>query len=33
MGIVGGAERAQVCDVLLKFGQGRAMGESPLDLA
>ena len=33
MGIVWGAGRAQVCDVLLEFGQGRTTGESPLDLA
>ena len=32
VGVPGGAEGAQVCDVLLKLGQGRAAGESPLVL-
>jgi hypothetical protein len=33
MGIIWGAEGAQECDVLLKLGQGRAPGKSPLVLA
>jgi hypothetical protein len=33
MGIVWGAEGAQECEVLVKLGQGRAVGKSPLVLA
>ena len=33
VGIVWGAEGTQECDVLLKLGQGRATGKSPLVLA
>jgi hypothetical protein len=33
MGVVWGAERAQVCDVLLQLGQGRAGSKALLNLA
>jgi hypothetical protein len=33
MGIAWGAEGAQECEVLVKLGQGRAVGKSPLVLA
>ena len=33
IGVVWGTERAQVCQVLLKLGQGRAVGKGLLDLA
>ena len=32
VGVTWGSEGAQECDVLLQFGQGRAVGKGPLDL-